>query len=147
MVIGKRTYIAWLTSLVLLTTLLPDAPRDAYSGFATQDGDCNDFYDKTYPGAPEICDGHDNNCDGILPWVEHDDDNDGWMICEGDCDDNYNKTYPGAPELCDGRDNDCNGLVPAAEFDNDGDGRRACSGDCNDGNAQVYSGHPEICDG
>ncbi|MBI5054986.1 MAG: putative metal-binding motif-containing protein, partial [Nitrospirae bacterium] len=28
--------------------------------------DCNDNDNKVYPGAPKICDGKDNNCDGRL---------------------------------------------------------------------------------
>jgi len=28
--------------------------------------DCNDHDDKIYPGAPELCDGKDNNCDGRI---------------------------------------------------------------------------------
>jgi hypothetical protein len=28
--------------------------------------DCDDYYERTYPGATEECDGYDNNCDGRL---------------------------------------------------------------------------------
>jgi hypothetical protein len=36
------------------------------SGFVTLSGDCNDNDASVYPGAPEMCDGSDHNCDGII---------------------------------------------------------------------------------
>lgn len=35
-------------------------------GITECDGDCDDFDNTVYPGAPEICDGIDNNCNGEI---------------------------------------------------------------------------------
>ena len=40
-----------------------------------------------HPGATEICDGYDNDCDTVVPANEMDGDSDGSRICDGDCDD------------------------------------------------------------
>ncbi len=40
-----------------------DADGDGFSGCA---GDCNDSIATTHPGAPETCDGLDNDCDGSI---------------------------------------------------------------------------------
>ncbi|MEL0454879.1 BspA family leucine-rich repeat surface protein [Flavobacteriaceae bacterium SZ-1-7] len=116
-------------------------------GYVTDNTDCDDANNTVYPGAAELCDGLDNNCDGIIPPNEIDDDGDGFSECQGDCNDTDNTIYPGAPELCDGLDNDCDGVIPPNEIDNDGDGFSECQGDCDDTNATVYTGAPELCDG
>jgi hypothetical protein len=61
-------------------------------GFGTCDGDCVDTDPATWPGAPQVCDGVNNDC--LFPgWPvlagtnEHDDDGDMLSECQGDCDD------------------------------------------------------------
>ena len=121
------------------------APRDHDRDGHAADSDCDDEDPRVHPGAAEICDGLDNDCDELLPADESDFDDDGWASCEGDCSDDDPITHPGAPEICDGVDNDCDGDL--AEQDDDGDGFRVCDGDCDDGNATVRPGAAELCDG
>ena len=35
------------------------------TGYASRPGDCNDFDDLTHPGAAEVCNGLDDDCDGV----------------------------------------------------------------------------------
>ncbi|MCB9677926.1 MAG: hypothetical protein H6737_22700 [Alphaproteobacteria bacterium] len=126
------------------------ACADPGSGFSTLNTDCDDTADNVYPGAMELCDGLDNDCNGFGingPGSEADQDNDGYRICDGDCLDTVFAANPGAAEICDGIDNDCNGSAdyPGGENDADGDGFRACD-DCDDGTGVTYPGAAEVCD-
>ena len=120
-----------------------DADGDGFDVFT----DCDDLNPATYPGATEICDGRDNDCDGAVPADEIDDDADGTAECDGDCDDANADVFPGATEECDGIDGDCDGVLPADEADADGDGVSECAGDCDEADPNTYPSAPELCDG
>ncbi len=112
-------------------------------------GDCDDSDDQIYPGATELCDGDDNDCDATTTAVggENDGDGDGHLACD-DCDDSDSAAHPGGTEICDGIDNDCDATTTTAPGENDGDGDSylACN-DCDDTNANVYPGGAELHDG
>jgi hypothetical protein len=115
--------------------------------------DCDDMRITSYPGAPELCNGFDDDCDGIVPVDEQDLDGDGFSTCAGDCDDDDDQIFPGQVETCDGVDEDCDGLVDegfAVDVDGDGyspSGTCGIIGDCDDSEPTVYFGAPELCDG
>jgi hypothetical protein len=115
--------------------------------------DCDDHNPAVYPGAPQVCDGVNNNCSDpswpAVPANEADADHDGFRICNGDCDDTRAAVYPGAPQICDGVNDNCLDptwpAVPSNETDADGDGSPACA-DCDDTNPAIFPGAPQLCD-
>jgi hypothetical protein len=103
--------------------------------------DCDDADGSVYPGAPQICDGLNNDCDhpnwpDISDTNEGDDDGDGLSECAGDCDDASDAVYPGAEQVCDGLNNDCSDpswpSVQPNELDGDDDGAPECADNCPD---------------
>jgi hypothetical protein len=54
-------------------------------GFSECEGDCNDDLASIFPGAPELCDGLDNDCSSVPD--DLDADGDGYSGCSSDCDD------------------------------------------------------------
>jgi hypothetical protein len=75
------------------------------------------------PGTPtpELCDGSDNDCNGLVD--EADVDQDGYTVCQ-DCNDLSASVHPNANELCNGVDDDCDSRIDdyqnAIDGDNDG---------------------------
>ncbi len=103
------------------------------AGYVADDTDCDDSDAATNPGAAEVCDGLDNDCDGSVDeglaissyYADSDGDSYGdaslaasgctapvgYVADDTDCDDSDGAINPGATELCDGTDNDCDGSI------------------------------------
>lgn len=110
-----------------------DVDNDS-DGWTTEDGDCDDNNPSIHPGATEVCDGKDDDCDGqidedeinpaVVYYIDSDRDGSGgtssFYYCSG--------AYPECAAVSD--DALCASLQ---------------SGDCDDRNAAVNPGATETC--
>jgi len=128
-------------------TFFEDADADGYgtptsvteacsapSGFVVDDSDCDDSRAEAFPGADELCNGLDDDCDADIDdnaidattwYVDVDGDGygsdtfttttcdlpSGFQADATDCDDGDAAIHPAATELCDGVDNDCDATI------------------------------------
>lgn len=132
------------------STFYQDADGDGYGnpamtqikcvqpvGYVTNSLDCDDSNSAVHPGATEICNGIDDDCDlltddadpgitGQPTWYQ-DSDGDGYgnpavtqVACaqpvgyvanNGDCNDNNTAVNPGATEICNNIDDDCDSII------------------------------------
>src|SRR6185436_10524208 len=105
-------------------------------GFLACIDDCNDGDAGIHPGAIEVCNSVDDNCNGSVDEVDA--DGDGFSKCVNDCNDGNAGIHPGATELCNFIDDNCNNFVDEG-FDADQDGWTTCEGDLFD-NDPRYNG-------
>ena len=134
----------------------------APSGYSNDALDCDDTAANVHPGAPEVCNEVDDDCDGVAdpddavdaPAWYVDGDGDGYgdgggtascdpiagsVVTDGDCNDADATVSPGAAETWyDGIDQDCDG----ADDDQDGDGYGVAD-DCDDTESEVNPGADE----
>jgi len=109
-----------------------DPDDDGVNELVANAGDCDDLNNSVHPGAAEVCNGIDDDCDvakdeGITIRYYRDADVDtfgniavfqdvcsapaGYILDNTDCDDTRATVHPGGVEVCNGLDDDCDGTV------------------------------------
>ena len=146
-----------------------DLDGDTHASALCEGGDdCDDGNAAVHPGAPEICNGLDDDCDGKQPakplwYADYDGDGygaaassvaecdqpAGYVADATDCNDDDPNVSPGDPEWCDNTiDDDCDGTIVVGD-DADGDGffAETCLGgdDCDDAAAEIHVGATDLC--
>jgi len=110
----------------------PGAPP---MGYAVKDGDCDENNEHVFPGAAEVCNTKDDNCNGQIDenapaamlWPDADGDGyystatgtpvmgcvglKGYAALGGDCAPSDPAVNPGVKEICNGKDDNCDGRV------------------------------------
>ena len=164
----------------VLTTYYADADGDTYGdasnstmacsmpeGYVTDNTDCNDSDAAVNPGATEVCNGVDDNCDGNIDegvqttfYADADGDGygdassslsacsapEGYVTDNTDCNDGDAAVNPGATEVCNGIDDNCDGNIDEdltfdtwyADADGDGYGDAVMSATTCDGAPEGY---------
>lgn len=115
---------------------------EAPSGYVDNNDDCDDDNAEINPDAEEICNGLDNDCDGVTSsdgtpgmeleqYPDNDGDDygdaaaeavidcaelDGHVLNNEDCDDTDDNINPGEREDCNGVDDDCDGVVDDTSY-------------------------------
>ncbi len=136
---------------VQVTAVLCDQDRDSVPGIVCGGDDCDDQDDSVFPGAQEVCNGLDDDCNGevdedletVTLYADNDNDRFGdpnntidacgplnrYVDNFGDCDDTNRRINPDADEFCSGIDENCDGLIDyravdrrILNVDSDGDG-------------------------
>ena len=127
----------------------------APTGYVTDATDCDDGRGTTHPGAAEVCNGIDDDCDtsvdeGVKSTFHRDADGDGYgdpasttractapsgyVTDASDCNDAASSAHPGGTEVCNTVDDDCDGSTDEGEIgpwwylDCDDDGMAAGTG-------------------
>ena len=134
----------------------PTQACSAADGYVSDNTDCDDTKASVHPGATEVCNGIDDNCNGLIDegvkktfYADADGDKygdakkpmqacsvlSGYVTDNTDCDDTKASVHPGATEVCNGIDDNCNGIIDEgvlktfyADADRDGYGDTKMAG-------------------
>lgn len=159
---NESGYLGLINSTTFNFTVGSDIDKDNYTW---ELGDCDDTDDRVYPGAPEICDGKDNNCDGEIDenygnltegkkagrpcydwegsacagtWICNPEGTD--LVCDSGLE-------PGdLEEICENqKDDDCDGETDEYEETVDGKTVMACTFSCENGRTEACGSNIGLC--
>jgi hypothetical protein len=156
-----------------VTTLISTCVQP--QGYVTDSSDCNDNDAAIFPGAQEICNDVDDDCNELIDdglvfttyYADADGDSfgdannsldaclipDGYVTNSTDCNDNNANQNATSPEICNGEDDDCDGTIDNgitfldyyADADGDGFGAGDVISSCSDLGAGYVSNNTD-CD-